>query len=256
MRLLLIGLLVVGLILAGTAAMGDSLYEQEGTGDDGYSLINAAGQEPGWAENWSNWKWQEGTYSFFGIYGGKDGWETGSEDGNCELLIEADIEMFCYETISNHKIYFHLGDLSTATTEHLTAYIDGHLTSNNGQYMGLMIGEGKNVEGDGSGGYTGRIIDAMVGTRDTWRNMPEAGTDEGKFDVVIKLDDGSGTGWRGPDNYGEGAHGTILNTLWWLIRGGKPGSWDYQWRVRLDPDEWQADGNYNFDPTLVVAPIL
>jgi len=255
MKLLMIGFLIVALTLVGTAALAVSLYEQEGTSEDGYSGINAAGQAPSGGTSFNNWKYQYGSYSFFGIYEGSDGWNTVSESGDCELLIEADIEMYCYEEIRNHKIYFHIGDLSTATADDLTAHIDGHIETNNGQYVGLMIGPDKTLE-EVDGTYTGRIIDAMVGTRDTWRDMPEKDKDEGKFDVVITLNDFSGSGWRGPDNYGEGAHATIHDTLWWLIRDGNPGSFDYQWKVRLDPDTYQADGNYHFDPTVVVAPVL
>lgn len=253
MRIVLTGFLIVALTLVGAAALGLSLYEQEGTDDDGYLEIDATGKGPATNPSSRNWKYQYGSYYFFGVYEGADGWNTVSEEGDCDLLIEADIEMYCYETISNHKIYFHLGNLKTATEDDLTAYIDGHFESNNGMYVGLMIGPGKEVETI-DGAYTGRIIDAMVGTRDTWREMPEKNEDEGKFDVIIKLNDGSG--WRGPEAYGEGAHGTIHDTLWWLIQNGQPGSWDYQWMVHLEPDTYQADGNYHFDPTIVVAPVL
>ncbi len=255
----IIGAVMVCLtLMVGTStayALYNTLYEQEGLAADGYAPIDASGQAPGANPNSTNWKYQYGSYSWFGVYSwDENAWVEETESGNGQMEIEADIEMFCYEELSNHKIYFHLGNMYTATGADLTAYVGGSFASNNGQYIGVSFDGTSKVEADfqtdGGGGLTGRITDAMIGTVDI------GGRDiSGEaFDVTILMDWGSG--WQTPDSFGDGAHGTIPKALWWLVNAGVPGSYSLTYKIVLHPDTYQPDGNYNLDPTIVAAPVL
>lgn len=234
-----------------TAAPG-TLYEQEGTDADGPSNIDASGQNSAEDANCTNWKYQYGSGSWSGVYAGSDGWVTCSEEGDMALEVEADIEMFCSESISNNKIYFHLGNIYTAGAADKIAYVPGSLTCNNGQYIGISfqgtIKSATSFEKDTFGNYTGVILDGMQSDNDTWRPQ------DNQMDVELLLD--WGTGWTAPVAYGDGAHSTITDTLWWLVNGGAPGSYNYQWRVKLLPEPHQPDGDYYLDPIVVAAPVL
>jgi len=253
MKLLMIGFLIVALTLVGTAALAGepigTLYQQEGTNDDGVLPPNAAGQ----GDSCGNWKYQYGNATWFGIYKWGEGWicqqSTGDDNG---ILIEADIEMFCSNSIQNHKIYFHFGDISNATPADKTAYVQGTMTSNNGQWIGLYMPDkdDNSFEKDANNEFTGRIKDAMVGRIDCGGR--DISTE--KFDVKITLSWGSG--YQPPDSFGPGAHGSYTDVLWWKVNNGVPGSYNLMWKIELEPDILQADGNYEFDPTLVVAPVL
>jgi hypothetical protein len=238
---------------AGTAsAVSGSLWDQEKMGtDDGWSpnpdLMEVEGQDDPSAasrESWQNWKYQYGYDSWTGVYAGDDGWEyqTGG-DHPPALAVEADIEMYCSEWVQDYNIYFHLGNLYSATASNKTAYCNGGFTSNNGMYVGMEIGEGKDVEL-----ATGIITDGMVSLHDTWRAQ------DNSMDVQIQLDQGAGA--AGPDAYGEGAHGTIIDALWWLIDSGNPGTHTYTWVVTILPETDQPDGDYWFDPAIISAPVL
>jgi hypothetical protein len=232
-----------------------TLYEQEGTAADGYLTIDATGQGPVGddSDNWTNWKYQYGGGSWSGVYR-KSGWLEETSSGDSEIDIECDIEMYYTEEYTNNKMYFHLGNLYTATAADKTAYVDGSFTSNNGMYIGIsfdgtsktaddMLKEGEN--------YTGEVRNAMRGTIDVLGRDISAEA----FNVKILLTwDGSGP--QPPVTYGTGASGTILNTLWWLVNDGQKGSYSVQWSIELLPDIDQADGNYKFDPAIVAAPVL
>jgi hypothetical protein len=249
------------LVLAPPASALNTLYTQEGTADDGYAAIDASGQGPtagadDSADSAANWKYQyggtatwSGTYSWDG-----DAWIEETETGDPDLDIEADIEMYASTSITDPKIYFHLGNIYTATDADKTATVSGTLTSNNGQYIGISFAgsskDASNFETDGSGNYTGRIFDAMVGTVDVGGR--DISTEA--FDIVITMT--WGAGYQVPDNYGDGAHSTITDTLWWLVDGGNPGSYNLTWKIVLEPETHQADGNYNLDPQVVAAPVL
>jgi hypothetical protein len=241
-------------VLAGDA--GGTLYQQEGTTADGYAAINADGQGPvGDSANWTNWKWQYGSGTWSGVYM-DSGWLEESSSGDPNLDIEADIEMYYSESYANNKIYFHLGNIYTATQADKTAYVDGTFTCNNGQYLGISFDGTSKDESDmlkdGGGNYTGEVQDAMVGTKDVLgRNISSE-----NFNVKLLLSWDSGTTYNTPISYGDGASGTIQDTLWWLINGGQKGSYNLKWSVELLPETHQADGNYKFDPALVAAPIL
>jgi hypothetical protein len=236
---------------AGTAsAVPGTLWDQEQVGDNDAwdpnpDQVEVHGQLDGTPHNsWENWTYQYGSGSWTGVYAGDDGWEyqTGG-DHPPVLKIEADIEMYCSEWVENYNIYFHLGNIYGAASADKRAYMNGGFTSNNGMYVGIEIGPDKVVDLG-----TGVITDGMVSVHDTWRAQ------DNKMDVQIELDQGSG--YTGPDAYGEGAHGTIVDSLWWLIGGGAPGTYTYTWRVTILPEANQPDGDYWFDPAIVSAPVL
>jgi len=246
------------LALAGAAVGQDAngtLYDQEGTANDGYSAIDASGQGPAESPSTTNWKYQYGGGSWSGVYR-KDGWLTVSEDGDSVIDIECDIEMFYSETFENNKIYVHLGDPYNASAEDKTVYVDGSFTANNGQYIGISFtGTSKTEEDmlkDGAGNYTGEIQDAMVGTIDV---LGRDISDE-SFDVKVSLSWDGGANWYPPVTYGDGASGTIHDTLWWLVNEGAPGSYTLLYKIELLPPTDQPDGNYVFDPVIVASPVL
>jgi len=234
---------------AESATTDGSLYEQEGTDADGPSPIDASGQG---GNNHTNWKYQYGTYSATGIYRGGLAWEWDSITGDNDLEVECDIEMYLHEEISGHKIYFHIGNLYTATPDDKRAIVDGSFTSNNGQYIGLQFPmtdktpDDFHLAGDANEGV---IDDAMVSERDTWR------TQDNSFGIKMMLREAGGI-WRAADDFGEGSHSTEINTLFWLINNGDPGSYSYQWKIELLPDTDQPDGDYYLDPEIVMAPVL
>lgn len=235
----------------------NTLYNQEGTASDGYTAIDASGQGPNGdlSDNYTNWKWQYGSATWAGVYSwDSDAWITMEETGDENLEIECDIEMYCATTIENNKMYFHIGDPFNATTDDLRGIVGGSMACNNGMYIGISF-EGMNkteadFEKDGGGNFTGRIFDAMVGSVDC------GGRDISgeSFDLEILMT--WGAGWTPPDAYGDGAHGTIHDTLWWLVDGGNAGTYNIQWRVSLMPTSDQPDGNYYLDPVVVYAPEL
>ena len=237
----------------------NTYYGQEGTVDDGYAPIDASGQGPTGTntDHHTNWKYQYGSSSWAGIYSwDSDAWltiyETGDNDGSME--IEVDIEMYVATTIADNKIYFHLGDPFNATTDDKRAYMTGTLNCNNGQYVGISF-DGQNkteddFEKDGTGAFTGRILDGMVGTVDL--NGNDISTE--MFDLVVLLSWGSG--YQPPGAYGDGAHSTIHDTLWWDVNNHIPGYYNLSWRIQIEPDTHQADGNYALDPLIVAAPAI
>lgn len=245
--------LMVCLALAAATASAGTLYDQEGTTDDGTPSIDASGQAPEGSDASSNWKYQYGDGSWTGVYAGSDGWEVIDEDGDMTLEVEADVEMYFTQSVSNNKIYFHLGNIYDAGLADKTAYVDGSFSTNNGQYIGIsFLGTSKDessFEKDAdTGEYTGVILDGMQSDRDTWREQ------DNQMDVEILLN--WGAGWTAPVNYGDGAHNTVTDTLWWLVDDGNAGTYDYRWRVRLLPEADQPDGDYYLDPAVVSAPVL
>ena len=137
-----------------------------------------------------------------------------------DLDVEADVEMYFTQTVSNNKIYFHIGNVYSATNADKTAYVSGSFASNNGQDIGIsFLGQNKdesNFQKDSGGAYTGVILNGMHSANDTWREQ------DNNMDLQILLN--YGNGWEAPVNYGDGAHDTVTDTLWWLVNAGEPGS--------------------------------
>lgn len=252
--LILLALCVVaGSSFAGTPGSAPgTLYQQEGTTADGPSGINAAGVNTAADANYTNWKYQYGAGTWGGVYTAQ-GWVTdpAATSGDMSLDVEADIEMYVSQTISFNKVYFHIGNPFTATTADKTAYVNGSMVCNNGQYIGIsFLGTGKTLANFEkiNNAFTGRIIGGMVSDRDVWRTQNNA------FDVRILLGYNGAT--QVPDAYGDGAHNTVHDTLWWLVNGGAPGSYSYAWQIELLCDATQPDGDYQLDPVVVAAPVL
>jgi len=250
-KLIVLGaILGVWFLVAGPVGAADgTLYQQEETTNDEDPIeVDAAGHGPA-NPDCTNWTYQYGNATWSGVYAGGSGWLTEAESGSWDFKVEADIEMYCSETISNHNIYFHLGNIYTATASDKIAYVNGSFSSNNGQYIGLQVPGKTEADFEKSGAlFTGKIIGGMQSDHDTWRPQ------NNQMDIEILLNQGSG--WEAPGSFGAGAHGTITNAIWWLIGGGAPGTYNYQWRVRLLPGANQADGDYYIDPAIVVAPVL
>lgn len=257
--LIIIGMLaIVGLVSVPAAAQDENgtLYDQEGTGADGYGTIDATGQGPGGdASSTTNWKYQYGSGSWSGVYR-KDGWLEVSTLGDSQIDIECDIEMFYTESFVDNKIYVHLGDPFNATDAQKTAYVTGNFTANNGMYLGTCFTGTSKTEvdmlKDGEGDYTGEIQDAMVGSVDVLGRDISAQA----FNIKMAMTWDGGATWNTPVAYGDGASGTVHDTLWWLVNNGDAGSYDLQWKIELKPSADQPDGNYNLDPALVAAPAL
>ena len=257
--LIILGLLAVGaFICAPVMAQSQSLYEQEGVaGVDGYEGINAAGQAPDAATaNTTNWKYQYGGGTFSAIYG-SGGWIHEVETGDSTLDIECDIEMYYSESFENNKIYIHIGDPVGATDADRTAFVDGSFSSNNGQYLGVsFLGTNKtaaDMEQDVDG-YTGVVKDAMVASRDTWREL--TGDNAASFDIKLSMSWDGGSIYHRPVNYGDGSHGTVTDTLWWLVDDGGIGTYPISIKVEMLFEGDQPDGNYNFDPAMVASPVM
>jgi hypothetical protein len=258
---LLVALAVVGLFTLPAVAQQDAdgtLYQQEGTASDGYGVIDATNRGPGGgvdSDSWTNWKYQYGGGTWSGVYR-DDGWLEVSTSGDSEIDIECDIEMYYSEEFNYNKIYFHLGNIYTATQADREATVTGTFTSNNGMWIGISFdGTGKTESDllvDGGGNYTGEVADAMVGTVDVLGRDISAES----FNAKILLSSDAGTTWNPPDTFGTGASGTILNTLWWLVNGGAAGTHNVMWSIEMLPDTHQPDGNYNWDPAIVATPVL
>lgn len=235
----------------------NTLYGQEGTANDGYGTINAAGQGPAGnsSDNYTNWKYQTGAGSWSGVYSWDgDAWLTEAESGDETIDVECDIELYWAETIENNKIYFHVGNTFSLTNPQRTAYVNGTYAANHPEYLGISFQNppSNKVEADFDLG-TGTIAGGMVGTVDNH------GTDisSESFDIQFMLSLNGGA-YVPPTSFGAGAHGTIPAALWWspTATGMTLGTGTQSWFVRILPDAGQADGNYILDPVMVAAPEL
>ena len=265
----ILALLAIAGFVCGTALAQDesgTLWDQETTASDGYAPINpkadgyAGPTGDTAADSITNWIYQYGSGSYTGIYR-KDGWQDITDVGDSTIDIECDIEMYYAESFEDNKMYFHVGNIGTAVANKetdLTAIVTGSFNSNNGMYIGISFdGTSKTPEDmvQVEGAYTGEVTDAMVLVSDVLGRTPPDPIDAAAFPVKFSLQ-WDGSGWQAPVSYGTGASGTILNTLWWLVNDGAKGNYNVQWKVELLPEADQDDGNYSFDPAVVVAPVL
>ncbi len=193
-----------------------------------------------------------GTFSF--ITEGGAGWPA-VPGPSIPVTLELEIAAG-YELVGG-KCYFHIGNIFTAAEQDLTIHATGSLTTNAGMFIGLNLSamghiSDASLERNGSGHLTGRIMGGMIGTIDVLgRNISEE-----RIDISILLSwDGGGT-HRPPDYFGSSPDGNVHRTVWWLVNEGNPGIYALDWKVRLFPQQAQADGNYYFESELVVAPVL
>lgn len=253
---------VVGLFTlpANSQTYSNTLYGQEGTGNDGVPAINASGQGPAGdnSDHYTNWKYQYGSASWSAVYSwDTDAWLVITDEGDPQIEVECDIEMYWSDTIADNKIYFHLGNPFNAQSSDKIAYVTGTYAGNHLMWLGISFDNTSKVEEDfelgGPTGYTGRVLGGMVGTIDNH------GTDisSESFDIVFLMECNGGT-YVGPGNFGFGAHNTIPSTLWWNPTdvGQTVGAGTMSWKVEIEPPASQADGNYLLDPVIVAAPDL
>jgi len=260
--LALLGLTALLCSVASAQDVNGTLWDQEGTTADGYDGVDGRFEDDETRDSTQNWVHQYGDGSWTGIYK-KNGWLPVSASGDSTIDIECDIEMYYTETFENNKIYFHIGNPTTATDADRTAYVTGSFTSNNGQYIGISFANtGKladDILKDEAGNYTGEVRNAMVLKKDVLGRTPTTvvgGTiAPDAFNTKFSLSWNGGP-FQPPANYGVGASGTIQDTLWWLVDGGGKGSYNLQYKVEMLFETTQSDGTYGFDPAIVAAPVL
>jgi len=222
-------LLLVGMCAAAVAGVtphppAGSLYEQEGTPDDGYLAVNAAGLGPGGdsSDNWTNWIYQYGQASWSGIYSEEQGWLMVAESGEMRLRVEADIE-----------VYSSFGAGSSG--QESSGQVTGSLTSNTGQYVGISLSDQRPARGEAQGRTSSRTSGRSRAVR-----------------LALSADAGP---WRPPELYESSAPGAADETAWWLVKRGSAGSFVLQWRLVLG----EADAQETARPgatTIVVASVL
>ena len=247
----------------GAQTYSNTYYGQEGTASDGYAAINAAGLGPKGdvTDNYTNWKAQWGSAAYSAIYSWDgDAWLVITDTGDASIEVECDIEMYWSETIANNKVYFHIGNPFTATTSDKRAVVNGTYATNHPMWWGISFdGTSKSetdFEKDTGGNYTGKILGGMVGTVDIGGRDISAES----FDISF-LSRINGGAWGAPDSYGDGAHSTIHDTLWWdpvtdPVHVMTLGNGTFDYLIEIHPGAAQPDGNYHLDPVLTRAPML
>lgn len=254
----------------GPTTGANTLWGQEGGSLDGATTVNGkalnGGYSPG--NDKLNWLNQGGAATYSAVYSwDNSAWVAVDESGDSSIDVEADIEMYYSDSIQGNKMYFHLGNLFAATAAQKTAYVTQQVQTNHPMYVGWKFPSSKNetdMERDSLGNLTGVINKAMTGTLDVGgRNMQtvlegQSGyvAPEGRsFPIKITRSVDAGVTYVAPVSFGNGAHNTISNTLWWAppVAGG---NFNYIYKVELMPGSHQADGNYHLDPTKVVVPEL
>jgi len=260
---LAIVVVVVGLFTLPAMAAGEyanTLYGQEGTDADGGTTIDASGHGPASddSDNYTNWKYQYGSGSWSAVYSWDgDAWLVITDEGDAQIEVECDIEMYWSDTIANNKIYFHIGNPFSATATDKTAYVTGTYAGNHLMWLGISFDNTSKMETDFETGpptgYTGRVLGGMVGTVDNHNQNISAES----FDIVFLMSC-NGNPYVGPGNFGFGAHNTIPSALWWdpTDVGQTVGAGTMAWKVTIEPTTSQADGNYVLDPVVVAAPQL
>ncbi len=175
-----------------------------------------------------------------GIYDWGDGeWiNIEGEPDATSIYVRCDIEMYVKQIHDANEIYFHIADNIT----HLSAIINGTISSNNGQYIGIEIPENKDI--------TKLVGTVDIGNRDITSQTIPVTWELREYDPNSQ----TWTAWRtGDDTYGNGGKD---HAIWWLIAGGDPCDHTYQFRCSIDPAYHQPDGRYELDPALAIAPIL
>lgn len=243
--------------------MAETVWDDElSTGRDGTSSIKA-GNSPDASGKTAvdNWNTVFGDpQSFAGVYDFGSGWIKTSGSGEPGIInIECDIEMYVNQTLDAGDVYFHLGNLSTATPDDKTAHVFGSFQSNNGQYVGLVFPNDCADNLVSTVANQGIIPGGMKGTFDSRVGADRQSISTKSFPLTITMytyNDPSHTTYRGPDSFGPGSDNTVNNALWWKVADGATGTWNYVWKVVINPAIDQADGDYGLDPIVACSPAL
>lgn len=250
---------VVGIFTLPATAQtwSNTAYGQEGTVSDGYAGIDASGHGPlgDVADNYTNWKWQDGAGSYSAIYSwDTDAWLVISQTGSSDIDVECDIEMYWSETTANNEIYFHIGNPFTATNADKTAVVNGTYATNHPMYVGISFASTDKVDTDFDL-TTGIVSGGMIGTVDIGGRDISAESFDIRF--LCQL---NGGGFLTPTSFGNGSHDTQTSVLWWSPAvtgmGSALGNGTLDFQVRILPLASQPDGNYYLDPIIVKAPTL
>ncbi|HUT73937.1 MAG TPA: hypothetical protein VM221_03765 [Armatimonadota bacterium] len=203
-------------------------------------------------------------YVFGGVYDYDDYiWMQcfGTPEGDMNIQVIADVEMWEFLTLGASTVYFHQGqpgDGLTIPTNPDTpvpqsADIPGTLSSNNGQFCGLVKNTWTSTDkakADGlvfleDGWGRNRAWHVTNRPNDIWQDIP----------IAYSLDDNNtGTfvpgAWSGGNNSQDWGY-------WWLVNNGdacvnRP----YTFRLTITPLPLQTDGRYYLDPTWATMPAL
>lgn len=173
------------------------------------------------------------------IYDGDDYvWLPTPNPDTGNIAVKALIEMWCQEYLSANSVVFHQAGPGVSQSVTLT----GWLKSNNGQYWGVSKGTwGETDQADADNLY---FVEDVL-RRTTTPNTPT-------IPISWELDDGSGFvagTWSGGNNQQDWGY-------WWLLDGGATGNIPFSLKITITPDEYQDDGIYELDPSLVATPAL
>ena len=243
--LFLIGLVgILALLVA--PVMGQTLYEEEGTGADGTPSINAAGKGPTNNPSRKNWKYQYGSASQSSVWSGGYNGEYVEEPANPETVaieVEADVELFTKVTIQGNHIYFHLGNIYDASASDLRANVTGTYQTNHAWHHGIYFPDkdSADFQTDGGSGLTGVILGGMKSTVGAMGNSQNQSMD-------IKILWNHGSGLEAPASFGSD------KVLWWP--SVPKGTYNFYWQVTLMPTANQADGDYYLDPVVMTSPAI
>ncbi len=209
---------------------GPTLYEQEGTAADGYQAIDASGRGPSGdaTDNYTNWKYQYGSYAWFGVYSwDEDAWVEETDTGDGQLEIEADIEVYSFGSFA-----------SPTGAGGWMADVSGHLVSNGGQYVGISVDSSKQLA------LMPRELDVPLRENNVPTDTPEA-------NVALSMNGGP---WRLPREDGWPQSTGTQNTAWWLVADGASGAHTVRFQMRGLRD--QAEPDSGLAPTIWLASVL
>jgi len=247
MRTLAFVLLAAVLALGATAAFAwddDDTAVRNGLIPEasGWDPPGGAGPLPGGASDNFVYLWGGGWWD--GVYdddGRPNPWfNTGGDPTIENITVTCDIELYCYEELSANNIYFHLkGD----NYDPRSAVITGLIKSNNGQWIGIDLGSpSKNAF-------------QLIGTLDGFGRDVKLAPGYAPIPVTWELSEDGGVTWRPADAVSWGTSNTVY-AMWWLLANGTPCDHPFQFRVTIDPEYHQPDGQYVMDPVLVLDPVL
>lgn len=197
----------------------------------------------------SNWSktWDASTFS--GIYD-TDGWAVPQSTGPDAIHIAADIEMWVATSLDANNIYFHFGDTRGASESQI---VDANVQCNNGMWLGISF----------PGGDLGKLYNKDHATNPT---TCEGFILEGTEDVMgrdisgetlpVRIQMKDNDPWRYCEAVNDSPAAAPVWAIWWLVNNGDPGNHNYQFKFTANPTSYHADGHYELDPAIVLAPEL